>query len=303
MKRTTTLMAAALSMTLVAGALVGCGGQQSSTSDSTSAATSATTAAQTQEELVAELKKVSADSPEFKSVTVIETDVSTPVGNSESSSESTDEASSEESTTSDVISGTGIYKFDASGEQLRTSAEVEALGIKETYYTDGENAVRVTDGPIYGGTAEQFSLIQAKGLRDFITSKIGNLDTLTSCLGSIEKTQQDGITTYTLTLDPQKYTDSDEILRLMADTGNPLQEAVVTFNLDQNGNIVSMSSKMSYATVVSETTLSFSDFDNTTVDPMPEATSTYEQMEADIQAKLEEAFSDNSSSDEITEAN
>ena len=45
-----------------------------------------------------------------------------------------------------------------------------------------------------------------------------------------------------------------------------------------------------YSSSVSEVAIAFSDFDSTVIDPMPEAEKTYEEMEADIEAKYEAEF-------------
>ena len=301
MKRITICIAAALAAALAVGALAGCSGQSSSASTSGSASSEAASASasaeasesaeasgsesatseqaasgQSTEELVAEFKDVAAKVPAYKSVTITAEESST------SKNSDTGEDESIESTT--------VYKFDETGDALKTSIEAEISGIKLKYVTDGDAAVIVTDGPIYSGTVEQFDLPSAGGPGAYLDDTIGDLDTLAACAASVEKMESHGLTFYTLTLDPEKYIASDESLKLLADYGSPVIEALVTVGFEEDGSICSIDKKVAYSDVTAVDNLMFSDYGATTVEPLPEADKTYEEMEADMQEKLD-AFS------------
>ncbi len=290
MKRTTTVLATALTFVLATGAMAGCGNQQASTTEpeaTTEATESAETTeatAQTQEELIAEFKNAIANVPDCKSVTAEE----------ESSSLFKDD--------DEAITSKSIYKFDESGEKLRTSSESEISGIKLTYYTEGDDAVLVTDGPAYSGTVEQFDLVQGKGLQAYLEDLIGAQGMLADCAASVEKTETNGLTFYTLTLDIDKYTAADEALQLLADSGSKLVETIVTIGFEEDGNIASIDRKYDFGTSTATRNVVFKDHNSTTVDPMPEATNTYEEMEADMETKLDEMFGGDEAADAAEQA-
>ena len=276
MKRIVVCIAAALAATLAAGALAGCGGQssQSGESDSTSAPA---TAEQSTEELIAEFKDVAARVPAYKSVTITVEEGST----------AEDGETGEDAT----VSGITVYKFDETGDALKTSIDAEISGIVLRYLTDGDKAVFISDGPIYSGTVEQFDLPSAGGPGAYLDSTIGDLDTLAGCAASVEKEEMEGLTFYTLTLDPEKYIASDELLTMLADSGSPVTEALITVGFDEDGSIGSIDKKVVYGDLIAVNNLLFSDYGATTVDPLPEADKTYEEMEADMAEKFD-AFSE-----------
>ena len=53
------------------------------------------------------------------------------------------------------------------------------------------------------------------------------------------------------------------------------------------GRVVPHETKRRYRFFIPDCTYTLSDFDSTVIDPMPEAEKTYEEMEADINEKLE----------------
>ena len=272
-----TIVATALGLTLAVGALTGCSGQQASTSaDADGAATTEATAEQSAEqsveELAAEFKQALQNAPAYTSVTL----------NVEESSQATGDA--------DPISSTTVYKFDASGDALRTSAQVDIGGVQLSYYTEGDNAVFVSDGPVYGGTNEQFDLIQAQGVDAFMNDLIGDYAMFADMSSDIEKMESNGLTFYLMTVDSAKYIEADESLKGLADSGSALQGCDVTVGFEEDGSICSVDRKLVFGDVVALKNVGFSDYDATVVDPMPEATSTYEQMLADEEAKLDEVF-------------
>ena len=195
---------------------------------------------------------------------------------------------------SDAITSKTVYKFDESGNQIKTSAEIDAAGVKMTYISDGDKAVCITDGPIYGGTIEQFNLPQFKGAKAYLESTIGDLSKLVDCADTVEKIEPeatDELVYYSLTLDPEKYTASDDTLKLMADSGTKVESTAVTIGFDKDGYIVSVDKVVEYSTGIKAVwNLTFDDFDKTTVQDMPEANATYEQMDSDILKKIGEFF-------------
>ena len=250
MKRTTLFIVAAIAAALAVGAMMGCSSQQAS-----------------QDDLIAEYKDALANVPECESVTVAVEDSATFPGE-------------------DEIVETSIYKFDASGDTLKTSIEVDASGVALKYYTDGDDAVFVSDGPVYSGTAEQFDLVSAQGFQAFLDDAVGDLNVLADCTTEIEKMESNGLTAYFLTLDPQKYTESDEALSMLAEYGTVVQEATFTVSFDEDGTIASVDQNITYEDSTKYKGLIFSDYGSTVVDPMPEADKTYEDMEADMEAKF-----------------
>ena len=277
MKRTTTtIIATALSAVLATGALAGCGSQQAAPAEEP-AATEATTEAtteQTTEELVAEFKEAAAKAPTYQSVTITAEETTTLTG--------------EDANSDETIASKTVYKFDNSGEKLKTSADAEIADVKMTYYTDGDAAVLVTDEGVYSGTVEQFELNFADGVEAFLKESVGSADIFADCAADVEKTETNGLTFYTLTLDPQKYTASDESLQMLADYGSPIEEALVTIGFEEDGSLASLDRKLTYPQSTFVKNMSFSDYNATVVDPMPEATKTFEEMESDIETKLGE---------------
>lgn len=278
MKRLSILVVAALVAALAAVTMVGCGGQQASSSSASDAASASTAAAQTQEELIAEFKDAVANAPEFKSVTIAAEDTAT----------FTDDDSKE----TETITENTVYKFDASGEKLRTSAETEVDGSKLAYYTEGDDVVFVSDGSAYSGTTEQFYTSTADGVQAFLTGNIGDLNTLADCVDSIEKLETHGLTAYTLWLDPQKYIASDEALKTLADYGDPVKKAVTTVTFEEDGSIAAIDQTVTYEASEKYLGMLFSDYDGTTVDPLPAADKTYEDMEADMLMEFEDLEED-----------
>lgn len=301
MKRTTICIAAALAAALAAGALAGCSSQPASSasapaasSASASASASASSAAaQSQDELVAELKAAIAGAPTFKSVTVaVEEESIFEAAAADSSasaaSSSASAASSSASAEPEKLATMSVYKFDASGDKLKTSVSTDIEDVTLQYFTDGDDAVFVTDGPVYSGKVDQFDLSHAKGFEAFLTSTVGDLSKLADCAASVEKMEQDGLKFYMVTLDPQKYTASDEALTVLAKYGNTVKEALLTVGFNENGNIISVDLGVTYEQGDSKLDhLVFSDYDSTVIDPMPAADRTYEDMEADMQLKLD----------------
>lgn len=291
MKRVSVIIAAVLSVALMVFVMAGCSGQPASSASASSSASSSASAAsaQSQDEIIAELKAALANAPAYKSVTITEEMETTSTGDTgtsaESSSASTSSAASEESNT---IKAATVYKFDMSGDKLKTSLEAELDDVKLQYFTDGDDAVIVTDGPVYSGTAEQFGLTHTGGVDAYLKGTIGDFDTLVNCVASAEKLESNGLTFYMLTLDPAKYIASDEILTLMADNGEAVKEALYTIGFEEDGSLATIDEAITYEGFKTWTGLTFSDYDSTVIDPMPKADKTYDEMEEDIAAKLAE---------------
>ena len=50
-----------------------------------------------------------------------------------------------------------------------------------------------------------------------------------------------------MTLDPQKYIDSDEALRILVDSGTKVEGAIITVGFEEDGSIVSIDEAVSQA--------------------------------------------------------
>lgn len=205
---------------------------------------------------------------------------------SDEAAPSTNTEAAEADVSGDIAESTTVYKFDESGDKPKTSAAFELADIKMQYYTDGDDVVCVTDGPAYSGTIEQFDLMYKTQASAYLNDTIGDLNALVDCATSVTQDEINGVIGYELTLDPEKYIATDEMLKLAADSGDPVQQAYVTVGFDKDGNIVWMTKTNVFALTTSSVLLDLEDFDSTVVDPMPEATKTYEEMEADIKAKM-----------------
>ena len=270
MKRLTKGVVAVLAATLAVGLIAGCS-SQSAASGSASASTAASASAasgQNQEALVKELTDALASVPAFSSVTVNE------------------EVTSVYSADDDSVESTSTFKFDISSDPLRTSATMDVEGTITQFFTAGGDAVYVADGSAYSGTVEQFAIPFANGFDAYIASTIGDLNVLIDCASAVEKDVVNASTVYRLTLDPEKYIATDEALGILADTGSPVQEAYVTIGFDDNGRIASIDQAVNYGTSTISKTLSIADYDSTSVEPIPEATKTFEDLQAEIEASV-----------------
>ena len=307
MKRVSAIIVATLIATLAICVVAGCSGQSASSS----------AAKQTPEEIIAELKGAIANQPEFKSVTLTEVSISTfknaatteggASGEAASSKAASSEAASSESAAAEdpvdanAIKSKTVVKFDESGEALKTDAIYEIEDIKLEYYSDGDKAVCVTDGPVYSGTTEQFDQPQFAGFEACFYGAVGDLNTCIDCFDTVVKEQQGDVTVYTVTLDPEKYMASDEILTMMKDAGDPVLSAVFTFSIDKDGRLVSLNRVVDYNVSSIDVTHALSDFDSTVIGPMPEADKTYEEMESDINVKFEQLAAELDVTDEYQE--
>lgn len=269
LRKTTTAMV--LSATLLAGAVVGCGGQGASTTETTEAtevteAGGTTEAGAVDDGVLDELKEAIANMPAFTSVTVTVHSVSTftPLDGGDP----------------ETIEGTTVYKFDDGGTP-KSSTRSESLDIAMEFYTDGDNAVLVSDGKAYGGTTEQFGMVQSQGSEATLTNTTGDLDTLVMVASGVEREQVGDDTVYNLTLDVDRYIESDEILSTMAQNGGRVQDATVSITFDADGHIVGVNQATDYESFSTTTEVTLTDFDSTVVDAMPEPTATYEELEAD----------------------
>ena len=319
MNRKVICIAAALTAALATGAMAGCSSQPaSSASASASSATAAASASaeassaaseQSQDELIAELKAAAANAPAFKSVTVDEEVESIfEAEASEASEASGASASAEASAVSDAsasaeaseasaeaqkIVSNSVYKFDQNGDKLKTSMVGKIDDTEMEYYTEGEEAVLVTNGTSYSGKVEEFNLTFAKGFQAYLTDTVGDLSTLADCAASIEKMENAGLTFYVVMLDPEKYIAADETLALMKDLGDSLKESKLSVGFDADGNIVSIDFGNSYDKGHAMLRhLVISDYDNTVVEPMPVAEKTYKDMQADIQEEVDAFLKD-----------
>lgn len=332
MKQSRILITAALGVALSSATLVGCGNQPTTDMpDDTLITTDDATTQQSQDELIAEYKKAVANAPEYKSVT-IDVEEETTFGSFTDDSDSNqpdspvDDATSQtdaESATDEALDYTSIrsvYKFDATGKALRTSAEVQNTNINDTetkvalkYISEGDAAVCVTDEGTYAGTAEQFEMVCSKGADSYIKEAIGDLVTLVDYADSIDKMENEdddstnnmqtdsvdqvkwvdsdqaetnAVIFYTVTLNVDKYLKSNEALHMLTQSGSNLMDATVTVGFDKNGNIVTLDRALIYDNLEIGRYLTLSDYDQTVVENMPEATKTYEDWKTEQSAKI-----------------
>ena len=75
---------------------------------------------------------------------------------------------------------------------------------------------------------------------------------------------------------------------MLSEAGMPVKDAILTIGFDKGGNVASMIAAINFEDSGLVETLEFSDFDSTVVDPTPEATKTYEQMDKDMQQQIEQ---------------
>lgn len=287
MRRTSICFAAALSAALAVGAISGCGSQPAPSESAPAESAEATAdVEQSQDQIIAELKELAANRFAYQSVTVDE-DITTVTKGEEEAPEDDEATENVGITGDDEIGSKTVYKFDASGDTLRTSMVTQIDDVTLAYYSDGDDAVVVTDGPVYSGTTEQFDLPHFKGVESYLTDTFGDLHVIVDCADTVTKGQQGDATIYTITVNPEKYIAADELLALLAEYGDPLQSATFTFGFDQQGRMVMAESVEEYTTDIAHRVVTLSDFDSTVVEPMPEADRTYEQMEQDEQMKLD----------------
>ena len=318
MKRIGMFAAVALAGALAVGVLAGCtSGQPSSSSSSPSASSTSS-----QDAALAELKEKVANPVEYKSVTITEetvseaiageaTDKSADAVSASSKSASAESASSEaaeasdetaadklevteeEAAGADVLTSKSVYKFDESDAAVKTYTEQTFADYTVKYYSVGQDAVLVTDGPVYSGTTEQFEGAWFGGSKAYLESTIGDLEKIVECATSVEKIESeatDDLVAYAIELDLEKYMDSDEILSLMKEN-TPVEKATVTISFNKDGYIEAVDKVVVYGgtnKIQSEWHLLFSDYDSTVIDEMPAATADFETMQTDVQTKLDE---------------
>ena len=285
MKRTTAFVSTALVAVLSVGTVTGCADERAvgpQPERETAPAVETTAADRSQDEVVIELKSAISNEPAFKSVTATERAKAT----FEDGSETTEGASADETSSEpNVLESVSTYQFDASGDKLKTSMTHKIGDMTMQYFSDGDDAVYVADDTVYSGSTEQFGLGHFDGPQAYVESEIGDLNSIVDCAASVDKEQQGEASIYKLTLDVQKYIASDEVLTMMAESGNPVRASTVTLGFDQEGRMVLVGHVLEYDKSITELDIEFTDFDNTVVGPMPKATASYEELLADEEGK------------------
>ncbi len=300
---------------LIAGALVGCSGQAASSSASASAASasasaSASQSAETQattEETVALLKEAMEKAKDFKSVTIthnigVEVDTSklaeassAQSASASSASASASAAESASSAASDAAAAesqslktTTVYKFDQSGETVKSSSSAEFLGSTFKAFLDGDRAVVDFGGDAYAGTVEEMGAQELTSVDSLLKTKVGDFETITSCVSAADVEKQGDNTIYALVIDAAKYTETDEVEKALAAAGLKKEAFTVSLEFGADGKLVSISLNEKTTNETTQATLSFTDYDATTVDQAPETNKTYADMSAEIQAAVDE---------------
>ena len=272
MKRVVMYIAMVFSVVLAMGTLAGCG-QNASSGSSSAPSTSPAASKQSKDEVIAELKNITSKNPEIKSITVNEKTAWT--------------YTNEETAKPETVQATGVYKFDMNGTEPKESITAEYADKKLQYFIDSKKDVLVIDGTAYSGTTEQFGTKDYIGFETFVKHVIGDFDTIAGCATSAEKADSSGPASYMLTLDPEKYMASDEALTALKELVFPVKDALLTIVFDEKGNVSMMSMIVGFEGSSIEETLEFSDFNSTVVDPAPEATKTYEEMEKSMQMEIQ----------------
>ena len=272
MKRAKTYAAVLMSASLATAVLAGCGSAPATSTQPTEEAAIEEVAQPSTEELAAEIKDAAAKVPASKSATV---KVTSTLASTAASGEDGESAEGGEGATAEV---TSTVKFDATGEGVKTSGTFSLLGKTAEYYTDGDSAVVALDGEVYAGTTEEFGIPASKGLAEYLKSAFGDITTIVDCATNIDVTRMDDATLYFLTLDPQKYTDSDEAIKKLADAGDPVEDAVMIVGFDLAGRINFLSKDVTYKDHTASDLIDVSDFDSTTVDAAPAATKTFADL-------------------------
>ncbi len=299
-KIATPMVAAAL----IAGALVGCGGQAASSSASASAASASATApaspsAETQataEETVAQLKAAMENAKDFKSVTVthnvaVETHASQPAESASAQSASADAAESAESAAaSDAaaaggssLNTTAVYKFDLSGDAVKASSSCEFAGSTFKSFLDGDKAVVDVDGVAYAGTVEEMSADEMTSIDELLETKVGDFEAITSCVSAADVATQGDNTVYALVIDGDKYAQSSEVEKALAEAGLKKEVFTISYEFGADGKLLSVSVNTTTPIDTTQATLTFTDYDATVVDQAPETDKTYADMDAEIQ--------------------
>ena len=319
---------------LIAGTLVGCGGQAASSSASASAASASASAsatapaspsAETQattEETVAQLKTAMENAKDFKSVTIthnvgVEVNASRAAELASASAESASAesasadsasaaaesadsaAASDVATASDAATAedtsfntSTVYKFDQSGEAMKACSSSEFLGSVFNSYLDGDKAVVEVDGDAYAGTVEEMSVNEMTSVDELLKTKVGDFETIMSCVSAADVSKQGDNTVYALVIDTEKYTEADEIEKALSDAGLKKEAFTVSYEFGADGKLLSISLNEATSFETTQATLSFTDYDATVVDQAPETDKTYADMSAQIQAVVDEIASE-----------
>lgn len=297
---------------LIAGTLVGCGGQAASSSASASAASASATSPASQsaetkattEETVAQLKEAMEKAGDFKSVTIthnvaVEVDkaqltVSSTAqsGSAQSASASAAESASS-AAASDAADGntsintTTVYKFDQSGDTVKSSSTSEFLDSTFKTFVDGDKAVIDIDGDAYAGGVEEMHAHELASVDNLLKSKVGDFETITSCVSTADVDKQGDNTVYALVIDTEKYTEADETEKALANAGMKKEAFTVSFEFGADGKLLSVSYNETSSFETTQATLKFTDYDATVVEQAPETNKTYADMSAEIQAAVD----------------
>ena len=334
MNRIVKIAAPMFAAALIAGTLVGCGGQAASSSASASAASASASAsatapaspsAETQattEETVAQLKTAMENAKDFKSVTIthnvgVEVNASRAAELASASAESASAesasadsasaaaesadsaaasdatAASDAATAEDTSFNTStVYKFDQSGEAMKACSSSEFLGSVFNSYLDGDKAVVEVDGDAYAGTVEEMSVNEMTSVDELLKTKVGDFETIMSCVSAADVSKQGDNTVYALVIDTEKYTEADEIEKALSDAGLKKEAFTVSYEFGADGKLLSISLNEATSFETTQATLSFTDYDATVVDQAPETDKTYADMSAQIQAVVDEIASE-----------
>ena len=181
------------------------------------------------------------------------------------------------------LNTTTVYKFDQSGDAVKASSSCDFLGSTFNAFLDGDKAVMEVDGDAYAGTVEEMSAQELTSIDELLNTKAGDFEAITSCVSAADVDEQGDSTVYALVIDPDKYAESSEIEKALAEAGLKKEAFAVSYEFGADGKLLSVSVNEVTSHETTQATLSFTDYDATVVDQAPETDKTYADMDAEIQ--------------------
>ena len=175
---------------------------------------------------------------------------------------------------------------------MKACSSSEFLGSVFNSYLDGDKAVVEVDGDAYAGTVEEMSVNEMTSVDELLKTKVGDFETIMSCVSAADVSKQGDNTVYALVIDTEKYTEADEIEKALSDAGLKKEAFTVSYEFGADGKLLSISLNEATSFETTQATLSFTDYDATVVDQAPETDKTYADMSAQIQAVVDEIASE-----------
>ena len=86
-------------------------------------------------------------------------------------------------------------------------------------YLDGDKAVAAVGGDAYAGTVDEMSAQELTSIDELLKTKVGDFEVITSCVSAADVDKQGDNTVYALVIDPDKYAESNEVEKALAEAG------------------------------------------------------------------------------------